>query len=163
MELEKRSRVWIVTFFQLHKITVEQLPDHPGGLLAHAIQSDATGSCSVFIKFKTLTSSATILKLYNDYDKLVIKRSSWSHYDEFKLIHKSSETIIHGPEKYDDSDQDQPLNRQQCNHSSGADDSTEAGYATDDFIADVKRLRAIKRSIANLRGQLVVLNKKIKV
>lgn len=170
MELDKRSRVWIVTFFTDQSITDDQLPDHCGDFV-HAIQSDTNGSCSVFMKFKTLQSASGIQNLFNCHEQLVIKRSNWDAYESFKAIPVSSEVLRHGTKKHNDSPQDQPLSGQQHHGDHSANNTYDTsidltavddGYNTDDFIRDVKESRRLKRSIDQLQQDYNKIDNKIK-
>lgn len=161
MELNKRSRVWIVTFHHKGDISDDQLPDHCGEFV-HAITSEEYGSCSVFMKFKTLRSASSIQSLFCDYDQLVIKRYSWDKYEEFKETPFSSQVLRYGPKKHDDSDKDQPLDGQQYNGHTGTNDSNDQdGYETDDMVADVQRSKSLKRQLEDLSSQLSIVKKRI--
>lgn len=161
MELDKRSRAWIVTFHHKGDISDDQLPDHCGEFV-HAITSEDYGSCSVFMKFKTLRSASSIQSLFCDHDQLVIKRSSWDKYEEFKETPFSSQVLRYGPKKHDDSDQDQPMDRQQCHDHSGTNDfSDQDGYGTDDMVVDVQRSKSLKRQLEDLSSQLSIVKKRL--
>ncbi|RPJ14400.1 MAG: hypothetical protein EHM22_00710 [Actinobacteria bacterium] len=163
MEVDKRSRVWIVTFDQTDPITDDQLPDQCGEFV-HAIQNNETGSCSVFMKFKTLQSTSTIQSLFTSHDTIVIKRTNWDKYEDFKRITTSSEVLRHGAAKHNDSDQDQSVRSKSCSSDRGTNltnDESKTGYNTDDMVADVSRARTIKRQVDALSSEYAVIKKRI--
>ena len=169
MELDKRSRVWIVTYFTDKAITDDQLPDHCG-VFVHAIQNNDNRSVSIFMKFRSLQLASYIKNLFKSHDQLVIKRSNWNEYDSFKSIPASSEVIRHGPEEHNHSSQDQSINGQQHHVDHSADNTSihgtnatnvDDGYGTDEYVADVRRSRDLKRSIDQLQQEQEKIRKKI--
>ena len=92
MELDKRSRVWIITFpWDGDVLTDSDIPLVPS-VLIHSKFSKENESVSVFVKTSTLKTASWITNWF-PFPFVVIKRSAWDQYSSFKDIPSDQEII----------------------------------------------------------------------
>ncbi len=157
MDLDKRSRCWIITYYFDKDIKDNHLPLYTGEF-THAISSRENKTCSVFMKWKTMKTASSITNLFDEYDHVVLKKTQWTSYDEFKKIPKDSEVI----RDHITSNSDQGSTISDSDHAGDHETSIDDKNNSSITIQDIEKFRSIKRKISNLENELGVLCKRFK-
>ena len=88
MELDTRSRDWIVTFTVPDINVVDDTCASGDGTAppfkwAHAKLSSANGTCSIWLSYNNPQRASTLQRVFNEHDHLVLKRITSASYRQF--------------------------------------------------------------------------------
>lgn len=101
MEIDLRSRTWIVTFEVEGIDTINDTDVLGNGTLkytmAHAKMSKVKGTCSIWLTFEHAQRASTLSRSFEHTDNLVLKRVSQRSYEEFKSLESDREFTMTGP------------------------------------------------------------------
>lgn len=102
MELDVRSRHWIVTFAVNDVDTFTDMNVLGDGSistfeLAHAKLSRANGTCSVWFTFKNAQRASTLTRVFDEHDQVVVKKVTHAVFPSFKEIACDREFIVNPP------------------------------------------------------------------
>lgn len=166
MDLDKRSRNWIVTF----PWNDGELPDSNvipsiGQVFSYAMMSRDNGSVSTWFKFDNAQRASTVSSAY-DHVHLVLKATNWDEFPAFRALPCDWSSDIKIGDRTHTSDLDENPNEQRdgtaCTHSRPRttvgsehkhlrDDQSES--SDDEFIADYRRLKRLRREILHLQQE----------
>lgn len=161
MELDMRSRCWIITY----KMPV--VTDKPQQLVgdgtstpkfAHIKVSAENDSVSVWLSYDNAQRASAVTNAFDKYEMVVLKRTTQSAYGYFKDIPHTVEHIITHPNGNGHTNTDNVLDPPQVVVTDeGTDSDTE-------MVQLVKQRTALKRKIKSLsvlQDELIQINKRI--
>lgn len=102
MELDVRSRHWIVTFTVDDVDTVNEATVLGDGSistfeLVHAKLSRTNGTCSVWFTFKNAQRASTLSRVFDEHKHVVVKRVTHAVFPQFKEVASDRELVVTSP------------------------------------------------------------------
>lgn len=173
MELDKRSRYWIVTVPWHNALPDPKQDDIPRipYIMAHLKHSKENETISIWFSFTNPQRSSTVSTAF-DCDKVVLKASRLGQYDEFKHLPCDSDLLLedvsHGTKEHDDSNTSKPTSGTQPVHTYRTNNTTvqeeEEGphELSTDIFSDICEYNRLKRNISSLDEELGRVVKRLK-
>lgn len=99
MELDKRSRQWIITYPQQEDLNESQLFKYnklPGWKSSHAIQSKENKSVSIFIDLKYQLKASRLISIIDNTDT-ILKSTTLKKLQDFKRLPFDKQLVIENP------------------------------------------------------------------